>query len=58
MDFENRFSSVKFHFLKVIAGNDGYKDVVNLLNTKLSNKDITDVSIIDTKVEILISVKT
>ena len=42
----------------MIAGNDGYKDVVNLLNTKLSNKDIYDVSIIDTKVEILISVKT
>ena len=42
----------------MIAGNDGYKDVVNLLNTKLSNKDINDVSIIDTKVEILISVKT
>ena len=49
---------VKFHFLKVIAGNDSYEDVVNSLNTKLSNKNITDVSIIDTKVEILISVKT
>ena len=58
MAFENYFSSVKFHFLKVIAGNDGYQDAVDLLNTKLSNKDITDVSIIDTKVEILISVKT
>ena len=58
MAFENYFSSVKFHFFKVIAGNDGYQDVVDLLNTKLSNKDITDVSIIDTKVEILISVKT
>ena len=49
---------LKFQFLKVIAGNDSYKDVVNLLNTKLSNKNITDVSIINTKVEILISVKT
>ena len=58
MAFENCFSSVNFHFLKVIAGNDSYKDVVNLLNTKLSNKNITDVSIIDTKIEILISVKT
>ena len=57
MAFENCYSSVKFYFFKVIAGNDGYKDVVNLLNTKLSNKDITDVSIIDTKVEILLSVK-
>ena len=42
----------------MIDGNDSYKDVVNLLNTKLSNKDINDVSILDTKVEILISVKT
>ena len=42
----------------MIAGNDGYQDVVDVLNTKLSNKDITDVSIIDTKVEMLISVKT
>ena len=42
----------------MIAGNDSYKDVVNLLNTKLATKDITDVSIIDTKVEMLISVKT
>ena len=58
MAFENCFSSVNFHFLKVIAGNDSYEDVVNSLNTKLSNKDISDVSIIDTKVEILISVKT
>ena len=58
MAFENCFSSVKFHFFKVITGNDGYQDAVDLLNTKLSNKDITDVSIIDTKVEILISVKT
>ena len=33
-------------------------DAINLLNTKLSKKDITNVSIIDTKVEILISVKT
>jgi len=56
--FKNCLSSVKFHFLKVIAGNDSYKDVVNLLNTKLATKDITDVSIIDTKVEMLISVKT
>ena len=58
MAFENCFSSVKFHFFSVIASNDSYKDVVNSLNTKLSNKDINDVSIIDTKVEILISVKT
>ncbi len=58
ISFGNCFSYVKFHFLKVIAGNDSYKDVVNLLNTKLSKKDITDVSIIDTKVEMLISVKT
>ena len=58
MAFGNCFSSIKFHFLRVIAENDIYKDVVNLLNTKLSKKDITDVSIIDTKVEILISVKT
>ena len=58
MAFENCFSSVKFHFFSVLAGNDGYKDVVNLLNTKLSNKDITDLSIIDAKVEVLISVKT
>ncbi len=57
MALKNCFVSVKFHFLKVIAGNDCYKDVINLLNTKLSNKDISDVSIIDTKVEILISVK-
>ena len=42
----------------MIAGKDGYKDVVNLLNTKLANININDVSIIDTKVEILISVKT
>ena len=58
MAFENCFSSVKLYFFTIIVGNDGYKDVVNLLNTKLSNKNITDVSIIDTKVEILISVKT
>ena len=58
MALKNCFSSVKFHFLKVIARNDSYEDVVNLLNTKLSNKDITDVSIIDTKVEVLISVRT
>jgi hypothetical protein len=42
----------------VIAGKDDYKDAVNLLNTKLSNKSINDVSIIDAKVELLISVKT
>jgi hypothetical protein len=58
MAFENCFNSVTFHFFKLIAGNDGYKDVVNLLNTNLSNKDIFDVSIIDSEVEILISVKT
>ena len=58
MALENCFSSVKFHFLKVIAGNDSYKDAVNLLNTKLSNKDIADISIIDTEVELLMSVKT
>ncbi len=58
MAFENCYSSVKFHFFKVIAGKDDYKDAINLLNTKLSNKSINDVSIIDTKVELLISVKT
>jgi len=57
MTLKNCFSSIKFHFLKVPAGNDGYQDEVNLLNINLSNKDITDVSIIDTKAEILISVK-
>ena len=54
---ENCFRYVNFQFFKVTFEKDAYEERISFLNTKLSKKNITDVSIIDTEVEILISVK-
>ena len=57
MPIENCFSYVNFQFLKLSVEKDAHGERISFLNTKLSKKNITDVSIINTEVETLISVK-
>ena len=54
---KNSVSSVNFLFSKVIKEQDNYKKAIIDLNTKLSDRDISEISVIHTEVEILITVK-
>ena len=54
---ENLLKSVDFHFSKLNKKHDEHKGDIDFLNSNLFKKSISDVSFIDTEVEILISVK-
>ena len=47
--------SINFYFQKVTQEKDEHKENIEFLNTKLSNKGISEVSLIDTESEVLIS---
>ena len=49
---------MSFNFLKVIEENDYHKEAIENLNIKLSMRDISEISVIQTEVEILITAKT
>ena len=55
---ENSVSTVSFSFSKVIKENDNQKEAIDNLNVKLSMKDISEISVVHTDVEILITAKT
>ena len=54
---KNFLKSVNFYFHKITRQKDEHKEDIDLLNIKLSEKDISDVLLIDTEAETLISTK-
>ena len=58
ISLENSIRAVSFNFSKVIKENDNHKEAIDNLNTKLSVRDISEISFLHTEVEILITAKT
>ncbi len=54
---ENNVKSVAFNFIKLHKRKDEYREVIDFLNLKLSRKTMSEISLMDTGSEILISVK-
>ena len=54
---EKLLKSVTFYFSKLNTEGEEHKEDIDFLNLKLSNKNISEVSLINTEVEMLISVK-
>ena len=54
---KNFLKSVNFYFHKITRQKDENKEDIDFLNIKLFEKDISDVLLIDTEVEMLISIK-
>ena len=54
---ENLLKSVTFYFSKLNTEKEEHKEDIDFLNLKLSNKNISEVSLINTEVEMLLSVK-
>ena len=52
---EGFLKSVNFYFHELAQQKDEHKEDIELLNIKLSDKDISEVSLIDTETEVLIS---
>ena len=52
---KNFLKSVNFYFHKLTQEIDEYKKDIEFLNIKLSNKGISEFSLIDTETEVLIS---
>ena len=57
MTIKNSVSTATFHFSKATKGRDECEEEIYFLNEKLSKKCFSDISFVDTEVEILISVK-
>ena len=55
---KNSVSTATFHFSKVTETKSDFDESIDFLNEKLSLKSFSDISFVDTEVEILISVKT
>ncbi len=55
---KNLLKSINFYFSKLNKKKDAFKEDIDFLNLKLSDKGISDITLIDTEVEMLISVKT
>ncbi len=58
MPSTNSVRAVKFQFSKNTTEEDDYNEAIDFLNTKLSEKSTSEISVIDTEFEKLISVKT
>ena len=54
---KNSLSAVNFLFSKVTGEKDNHKKAINALNAKLSERDISEISVIQAEAEILITVK-
>ncbi|MDC3107705.1 CoA transferase [Paracoccaceae bacterium] len=54
---KNLMKSVTFYFSKLRPGGKEHEEDINFLNLKLSNRNISDVSLINTESEMLISAK-
>ena len=52
---EDFLKSVNFYFHELAQQKDEHKEDIELLNIKLSDKDISEVSLIDTETEVLVS---
>ena len=55
---KRKATTVTFHFSKANEVNDNFEQAIDFLNKKLSHKNFSDISFINTGVETLISVKT
>ena len=55
---EKSVSAVSFNFSKVIEEKDNHKEAIDNLNINLSMRDTSEISFVDTEVEILITAKT
>ena len=56
--FKSKATTATFHFSKATEVKDDCEPSIDLLNKKLSHKNFSDISLVNTEVEILISVKT
>ena len=56
--FKSKATTVTFHFSKANEVKDNCEQAIDFLNKKLSHKNFSDISFINTGVETLISVKT
>ena len=51
-------NEVTFHFSKATEEGDSFKEAVDILNKKLTKKSFSDISVVVSEVEVLISLKT